>query len=379
MLIDINQRIKLITTHPFFTFLLPGEIEKFAQLMDECVFKRGDLIVEEGSLVDQVFIIAEGEAEVVRRIEKKNKVYILPIAVLYKGQSIGLSGEGFFSRDGRRTASVSALTDVILLRVNVPTLSLFMQQTSSLYPSFKDTNERMMRTHFIKHVLPSVNFSNLDELDFIIDNIKQFNFKKGEIIFRQGEPADKCYLIKKGEVEITSDNPNYPNVAVLKPHSIFEEKVLTNGIQRDTTAKAIKETQLLALPKDLLNKLTELREAMAKNLNNITHNFRLPKKMSDVEIGHLLEKNGKPVTILKKKKSSQIFPLTDEAFFIWQQINGNKSVLELASLYAIKYEAEPEFVFDLILDLSTGGFINLPQRHEQKKESFLQKLKSKFK
>lgn len=62
-----------------------------------------------------------------------------------------------------------------------------------------------MNNQSIKDFLSShAFFSELEEefVEFLADSVTELNIKKGEVLFRQGELADKFYLLREGQVSV---------------------------------------------------------------------------------------------------------------------------------------------------------------------------------
>jgi len=48
----------------------------------------------------------------------------------------------------------------------------------------------------------------------LLENATTARYRPGELIFRQGEPANKFFLIEEGHVEIQATSPRHPDVSV---------------------------------------------------------------------------------------------------------------------------------------------------------------------
>ena len=66
----------------------------------------------------------------------------------------------------------------------------------------------------------------------------------GEVIFRAGDPGDKAYVVKEGEVEI--DVPGREPI-VLGPGGIFGEMALIDNQTRSAGARTRTDTQLVII------------------------------------------------------------------------------------------------------------------------------------
>ena len=80
----------------------------------------------------------------------------------------------------------------------------------------------------------------------------------GEAILRQGEPADRFYVILAGECEVVRDRGGGRQVlARLGPGRFFGETGLLAGVPRSATVVAVDEVRLASLGR------TEYRAALA--------------------------------------------------------------------------------------------------------------------
>lgn len=117
--LELNIKKALVKKQVCFSQLKDEEVEGLAELLIEKDFAAGETIVNEGDLVDSVYLIHKGEAEV-QRIHYENKTpRVEYLATLSDGQAIGLSDTGFYSLSGKRTATVVAKTNVTTLFLSV--------------------------------------------------------------------------------------------------------------------------------------------------------------------------------------------------------------------------------------------------------------------
>jgi CRP/FNR family cyclic AMP-dependent transcriptional regulator len=79
------------------------------------------------------------------------------------------------------------------------------------------------------------------------------NYRKNEVIFTQGDPADAVLYIQKGQVKITvvSEQGKEAVVAVLGPDEFCGEGCLNGHPRRLSTAVAMTECEVMRLEKTL--------------------------------------------------------------------------------------------------------------------------------
>jgi CRP-like cAMP-binding protein len=135
---DLVLKEEILKKQACFSELTAEETHVLASLLSEKQFKAGETIVTEGDLVDSVYLIVSGFADV-QHVTIKNEVLdILSLATLSPGDAIGLNEQGFYSLSGVRTATVVAKTDMVLLRLSVPAFHGFAL-------SYPHVNEVMRR------------------------------------------------------------------------------------------------------------------------------------------------------------------------------------------------------------------------------------------
>lgn len=117
--IDLNVKKSYVEKQQCFSQLAAKEIEELATLLIEKHFTTGQTIVTEGDPVDNVFLIVKGEADVRVAAIKDHKLTYNSVATLKPGAAIGLNETGFYSLSGKRTATVVANTDMVVLQLSV--------------------------------------------------------------------------------------------------------------------------------------------------------------------------------------------------------------------------------------------------------------------
>ena len=77
------------------------------------------------------------------------------------------------------------------------------------------------------------------------------NFKKGDIIFHQGNPSDCAFIIGSGSVEIVKETTEGEKViGKLNENEIFGEMGLIDGQPRSATVRAIENSVMYVITRD---------------------------------------------------------------------------------------------------------------------------------
>lgn len=113
-----------------------------------------------------------------------------------------------------------------------------------------------------------------DLKNYVDDNGKEMTFKKGELIFEQGNHSNYIYLLNKGIVKChkIDESGKELTTALYKEDDLFGYASLLQNIPYQESATAIENCELMAVPKE------ELKEVLNKNHRV---NFDLINLLSD--------------------------------------------------------------------------------------------------
>jgi CRP/FNR family cyclic AMP-dependent transcriptional regulator len=95
---------------------------------------------------------------------------------------------------------------------------------------------------------------------------RQWN--RGEVIFREGDNGDTCYLLRSGAVVLTREHQDGRMVALaeLRAGALFGELAMFRGETRSATAEAIEATSAVALLAGDVQRLIRRNPALALKL-----------------------------------------------------------------------------------------------------------------
>lgn len=253
--ISQSERENIISAQPVFSLLTPEDVSELANLMDETLIPKDTLIVKEGDLVDSVYLLAKGMAEVSRQSVVDGAPKKIIIATLHSGEAIGLSESGFFSKTGIRTATVTAIEDLTLLKISIEKLHDFFQDPNRLYHGLQQSSERMLKMNLVKRADPFAELTS-DEISKLVDRIEEIYIPENQYIYQQGETGEACYLIREGIVDIVAESKRGNKiVATLYPISVFGMGALLTFNERVTSALTATPCRLLILRRSLLDEI----------------------------------------------------------------------------------------------------------------------------
>jgi CRP-like cAMP-binding protein/rhodanese-related sulfurtransferase len=104
-------------------------------------------------------------------------------------------------------------------------------------------------------------FSQLpkEKRDEIIRAMENHSVAPGTIIFRQGDPGDRYYIIQSGKVKVFREDADglETELSMLGAGESFGEMALLIGEARSASVKAVEETHLMVLSKEQFNHILE--------------------------------------------------------------------------------------------------------------------------
>lgn len=87
------------------------------------------------------------------------------------------------------------------------------------------------------------------QLEPLASKLHPRHYHRGEVVFRQDDPADSMHIIVEGKVRISiaSEDGHEMDFALLQPGECFGEMGLLDGANRSATATAVEASEILTL------------------------------------------------------------------------------------------------------------------------------------
>ncbi|MBX7168603.1 MAG: cyclic nucleotide-binding domain-containing protein, partial [Pirellulales bacterium] len=107
-------------------------------------------------------------------------------------------------------------------------------------------------------------------LSEVADKTRLERHTQGTDIVRQGDPGEKFYLIRTGEVDVISTSAGTPRVvARLREGDFFGEAALITGEPRNATVRAVTPLEVYTLGKDEFRAVMESSATLAEELRRV--------------------------------------------------------------------------------------------------------------
>lgn len=267
-------------------------------------FRRGDIICKEGEYGSTAFYILEGKAQVSirspiahvktqdaergflskmastlarrkehQREEEANRRHIpidAPVDLAYENPVAEMGPSDLFGEMTcmsfyPRSATVRALTDCAMYEMNRNVLDILQRNKT-----FKERLDRIYRERALNSHLRGVPiFAELtdDFLDHLRETVELVRYAPGQVICKQGDPADSFYLVRIGFVKVSETYPGGELVlAYLSRGNYFGEIGLLGGGARTATCTALDHVEVVRINgedfKEMIERFPHVRRGL---------------------------------------------------------------------------------------------------------------------
>ena len=147
-------------------------------------------------------------------------------------------------------------------------------------------------------------FSNFndDEIEVISEYSEIQKLKKGDILFRNGDPSSNLYVIKKGEIGIFKygENNVVIEIARFMENNCFGELSFLTGSKRNAFAIAEIDTDLISFPKSGMS-FEEILKIHPKSSAKILHHLLVMVAGKIRQANNFIKENSPIIQELKKQ------------------------------------------------------------------------------
>jgi CRP-like cAMP-binding protein len=317
-------------------------------------YGAGSVVVQEGDLGDRCFFIIAGRAELRVTVGGSPS----PLGGLEAGDYFGEIA--LLDPSRRRQASVVALTDLSVLSLDEQSFRAVLQSFPEIGGVLEQHTEQLLIATFMKQVAA---FTTLDhnELQQLAAQVRARRFETGELIMREGEIGESCYMISSGSAEVVvrrADNER--RIAVVEVGSLLGEVSLLTGSVRSASVRALEPTQVFELGKDELLQATEHDKRISRELVHLLRLRESPRRRQGIELHERLSRDLEQTTILKNPILGTYYRLSPRGRFIWDRLDGNHNLRALTMAYLRQFGAfAPQYVADLVAGLAKSGFVDV--------------------
>ena len=359
--VPLPKREALLESIPAFALLPPEARRALAGLLREQQAAAGQAVVVEGEDGDRLFLIVSGRAEVSAK-GAGGKTTIL--AMLGPGEQFG--EQALLSKSGKRRATVTALTPLLLLTLSAKAFHALRQAYPATDAALAQTAETRETVKFLKQATPFAVLAGTT-LQALLNGLERKSVPAGETILRQGEPGQSCFVVRSGLVEVSVHVDNGTKLgterrlATLGPGTLFGETALLTDAPRSATIRALEATDLWELRRHVLLHVMGEESQISGEMLHLVQLRDRPRPAEGVEVHQRTTADGQTLTSLKDTARGVYHQLSPEGWYLWQRLDGNRTLRDLTVDGAKAFPSwTPQAIEDTLSALSAAGFLQTP-------------------
>ena len=235
---DFIKKVELFKDFP------DEDIEQIANISQTKKFFPGDVIIKQGEIGDELYIIVQGSVKIYYDDEIGK---VIELAYIAEGDFFGEIG---FMGDKKRKASVAAVDESILIEISREKIDNLIQKNPKL--------ETVLFNYYQNRILdlliainPLFEPLSPEMRKEIISKFSLVKFPPKSTILKEGDVSESMYIIKSGEVKVLKEKDGETlEIANLGPGEFFGEIGLITGQKRTATIIADTEVELMELKKE---------------------------------------------------------------------------------------------------------------------------------
>jgi len=97
----------------------------------------------------------------------------------------------------------------------------------------------------------------------MLKNLRRETYSAGTVIFNEGDLGTSAYIIEEGSVEVSVSNTQTVRIG---KGELFGEIALVDRLPRTATVRALEDTVLIPIPRELVNELLEKTDPVVRHL-----------------------------------------------------------------------------------------------------------------
>jgi CRP-like cAMP-binding protein/ferredoxin-NADP reductase len=234
-------------------------------------FDPGQLIVREGTPATCVYVVLEGSVRVVAESE----VQETPLARLGAGEHFGeqalLPGRG-----GLRSATVRAAEPTRVMELPGTVLAELVRDRPELNDELVRMGEDQVLNKLARRA-EALRLVSLGRRD--LEELGHARFEPGQLLFREGDPSDRLYVLISGEVEVTAGRSQRRLRHKLTAGQCVGELGLLHNTARSASVRALTLVEALTVDRAAFERLGQL----SPDLHDHVHTLRRCHALQDPE------------------------------------------------------------------------------------------------
>lgn len=322
------------------------------------VYAAGETLAKKGDPCEEFFLIVGGAAQAYSVDNKGNEQ---SLTALEEGDNFG---DGIAAQGETYPMTVRAERQVECYVLARPDFQNVLQKSGDPIASLGRGMSGLPLGAVLNRI-PPFNTMPPQLVAQIGSRMKVKFFKKGEVIAWQGDRSSALYIVRSGQVQLSyrASDGTVRQDAKLGPGQFFGEASLLQETVHNATVTALDDCELLTLFRNKLQEVMALGEGydLARFFKkNLERRFR-PKRVENFRVSEQTNAEGEILHILNTENGENFFQLGDRGYFLWQRMDGDNTISDLALDYFMEYKVlDLEAVSNIVGQLQAAGFLEVP-------------------
>ena len=235
-----RETVNFLKEIPLFAGLETGDLQRLCKYLKLVKFGSQCNIIVQGEIGDAFYLIVSGMVAI--EIEDEFGQSRI-VDILTTGHSFG---EVALIENIPRTATARAISPVNLFVLHRKYFKEFVRDWAGGTERITDvirTSKLLMASPLFSYLPPS-------RMRAVIGRFEASSYGPGDMIFNQGDPGDRVYMVKEGQVEIERmEEGKTAFTKTLGRGDWFGEIALVRNMPRTASVKSISQSTLLSLSK----------------------------------------------------------------------------------------------------------------------------------
>ncbi|MFH0797210.1 MAG: cyclic nucleotide-binding domain-containing protein [Candidatus Omnitrophota bacterium] len=260
--ISTQERREFLSRTLLFRHLAAEDTDKLSSLVKFETCRPGQEIIKQGQKGDKFYLIWKGRAEVIYENLDGNASVV---AYLEKGDYFG---EEALLKNVQRNATVRGMTEVELLSLDRNAFESFL---GSQFRTTGNLREGWEDLQFMSDIPLFQEFSMV-QISSLSSKFRVEKHPNDALIIKEGEMADKFYLVKEGILEVIRRRPDgsTEKVSELSAGEYFGEIALVFDVPRTATVKSKTAVTLLTLTRENFSSLLGNNPFITKKIERVS-------------------------------------------------------------------------------------------------------------
>jgi CRP-like cAMP-binding protein len=256
------QDLTAFRTIPLFSKLSDADLATIASHSREVTYDAGQTIVQEGAAGDTFYSIRQGVVTVEHGEHDRARV----VARLGQGDCFG---ETAMLKDGQRTATVKAMTQVVVIELKSEAFEKVVATVGGVdFASVLRAANTIGKSRLFKG-LPAERLSSL-ATKFVPRTVTA-----GTDVVRFGDAGSEFYLVGKGQLEVLDATGK--RLVLLGDGDHFGEIALLRNVPRTATVRTLSDSLLLVLGRDVFLQALNADLSLSERVEQIAASYMPPK------------------------------------------------------------------------------------------------------